>query len=244
MGYEDDVALIIDQMLFEPSDRFRVEVVGRFVEQQDVGLFEQQARERDAALFTARQVFHRPVARRAAQCIHRDFKLVVERPCVNRVDLFLKRAHFFHQGIEIHVFRRIRHDHADVIETLNHVCDFADTVHDVFLDRLGRIELRLLREITDGDILTGPCFTGEIGVYARHDLHQRRFTRTVRADDADLGILIKLQVNVVEHGLLRAGEGLGHPLHDKGVLGGHRWSLSQKSKNMEFDAPVSQAALS
>jgi hypothetical protein len=40
---------------------------------------------------------------------------------------------------------------------------------------------------------------------------------------------------------LRAGEGLGHPLHDKGVLGGHRWSLSQKAINAEFDAPTSQA---
>jgi hypothetical protein len=51
-----------------------------------------------------------------------------------------------------------------------------------------------------------------------------------------------LQVDIVEHGLLRAGEGLGHPLHDKGVLGGHRWSLSRnKQRMLKFDAPPSQA---
>ena len=39
VGYKDDVALIVDQMLFQPRHRFRVKVVGRFIEQQDVRLF-------------------------------------------------------------------------------------------------------------------------------------------------------------------------------------------------------------
>ncbi len=53
MGDEDDVARIIDQVLFQPLDAFGIEVVGRLVEQQDVGLFEQQLGQRDAALLAA-----------------------------------------------------------------------------------------------------------------------------------------------------------------------------------------------
>ena len=53
VGDEDDVAGIVDQMLFEPLDALGVEVVGRLVEQQDAGLLEQQPRQRDAALLAA-----------------------------------------------------------------------------------------------------------------------------------------------------------------------------------------------
>ncbi len=42
MGDEDDVARIIDQMLFQPLDAFGIEMVGRLVEQQDARFFEQQ----------------------------------------------------------------------------------------------------------------------------------------------------------------------------------------------------------
>ena len=38
VGDEDDVAGIVDEMLFEPLDALGVEMVGRLVEQQDVGL--------------------------------------------------------------------------------------------------------------------------------------------------------------------------------------------------------------
>ena len=53
---------------------------------------------------------------------------------------------------------------------------------------------------------------------AFRDLHQGRFARAVGADDADLGAAIELQVDLVEHRLRRAGEALGHALHDIGIL--------------------------
>src|SRR3546814_7806955 len=68
-------------------------MVGRFVEKQYVRLLDQQPRERDAALLTARQAVDRPVRRRAAQRLHRDFKLVVERPAVHGVDLLRSEEH-------------------------------------------------------------------------------------------------------------------------------------------------------
>ena len=53
VGDDQDGACVVDQVLLQPGDGFGVEVVGRFVEQQHVGRFEQQFAERDAAGFTA-----------------------------------------------------------------------------------------------------------------------------------------------------------------------------------------------
>src|SRR3546814_14200923 len=56
----------------------------------------------------------------------------------------------------------------------HHVGDRADAIHDIFLDRLGRVEFGLLRQIADGDPVTRPGFAGELLVDAGHDLPQRR----------------------------------------------------------------------
>ena len=174
-----------------------------------------------AALLAARQVGDRGVARRAAQRVHRDLQLVVERPAVDRVDLLLKLAHLGHQGVEIGVLGRVGHQRADRVEAVHHVGDRADAVHDVFLDRAPRVELRLLLQIADGDVLARPCLAREILVDPCHDLDQGRLAGAVGADDADLRALIELQVDVAQHRLGGAGEGLGHVLHHEGVLGGH-----------------------
>ena len=42
VGDDEDGARIIAQMAFEPGHQFGVEVVGRLVEQQQLGLFEQE----------------------------------------------------------------------------------------------------------------------------------------------------------------------------------------------------------
>ena len=47
---------IIRQIRFQPVARFQIQVIGRLVEQQHVGLFEQQLRQRDAHLPAARKL--------------------------------------------------------------------------------------------------------------------------------------------------------------------------------------------
>jgi hypothetical protein len=226
VGDEDDVARIVDEMLFQPLHAFGVEMVGRLVQQQDFRLFEEQAAQRDAAAFTAGKIVHAPVAGRATQRLHRDFELVVERPAVDRVDLLLQVAHFGEERIEIGILGRIAHDRRDFVEAIDEVGDLAHPVHDVFLDCLFRVELRLLREIADADALGRPRLALILGVIARHDLHQRGLARAVDADDRDLGSGEELQVDVVEHRLGGTGEGLGQTLHDVAVLDGHRTDCS------------------
>ena len=53
MGDDQNRAFVVDQMLLQPSDGFRVQVVGRFVQQQHIRRFKQQFAQRHAAAFPA-----------------------------------------------------------------------------------------------------------------------------------------------------------------------------------------------
>ena len=66
MGDDQDRTRIIAQMAFEPVDAFGVEMVGRFIQQQQVGRVEQKLAERDAALLAAGELGNVGVVRRAA----------------------------------------------------------------------------------------------------------------------------------------------------------------------------------
>ena len=90
MGDDQHRAGIFAQVLFEPRRRLGVEMVGRLVEQQQVGLAQQQLAERDAALLAARKLGHVGIARRAAERVHRHLDLLLEVPEVLAVDLVLE----------------------------------------------------------------------------------------------------------------------------------------------------------
>src|SRR3546814_3235723 len=73
--------------------------------------------------------------------------------------LFLKLAHFGHESVEIGVFGRVGHQHADLVESIHHIGDRTNAVHHIALDVLGRIKIRLLRQIADLDAFGGPGLT-------------------------------------------------------------------------------------
>ena len=52
------------QELFQPFHRLGIEVVGRLVQQQHVGLFQQQLAQRDAALLAAGKILDQRIPRR------------------------------------------------------------------------------------------------------------------------------------------------------------------------------------
>src|SRR3546814_9945305 len=75
---------------------------------------------------------------------------------VDGVDLFLKLAHFGHESVDIGVFGRVGHQHADLVESIHHIGDRTNAVHHIALDVLGRIKIRLLRQIADLYAFGGP----------------------------------------------------------------------------------------
>ena len=85
----DDRARVVLQKALEPGDRFGVEVVGRLVEQQQIGRLQQQPAQRDAAALAARERRDVSVGRRQPQRVHRELEARIEIPGVGGVDLVL-----------------------------------------------------------------------------------------------------------------------------------------------------------
>lgn len=67
----DHRSLVLSQVLLEPVDALGVEMVRRLVQQQHVGLLQQEPAQRHAATLAAREVLHRLVGVGTAQCVHR-----------------------------------------------------------------------------------------------------------------------------------------------------------------------------
>ena len=66
-----------------------VQVVGRFVENQEIDRLKKKLEQSHARLFTARKHVNNLVRRRAAQCVHSKLKLRIKVPRIKRIKLFL-----------------------------------------------------------------------------------------------------------------------------------------------------------
>ncbi len=215
MGDQDHAAGEGFQVVLQPGHGLGVQVVGGLVQQQHVGLGEQQPRQGDPAALTARQVGHRPVVRRAAQGVHGHLDLGVDVPQVAGVDLLLEGGHLLHQLVGV-VLAQLGGDGVVLVEDLLLVAPGDDVAPHV----QGRIQVRLLLQIAHLGAVQRLGLAGELLVHAGHDLQQGGLARAVDADHADFGVRIERQPDVLEH-LLAAGKGLGETLHLKNVLGGH-----------------------
>jgi hypothetical protein len=106
------------------------------VEQQEIGLFQKHAAERDAALLAPAQPADIRVRRRQPQRVHRDLDLVVEVPEVVRVDVFLETPLFLEQLVHRAVVHRLGELHRDVVEALERLALVLERSFDVAADVL------------------------------------------------------------------------------------------------------------
>ena len=147
VGDRDDRARVLLQEALQPVDRLGVEVVGRLVEQQQVGVAEEQAGERHAALLAAGERGDVGVVGRAAQGVHRDVDVALEVPGVGGGDPVLERGLLGADGVVVGVgVGPLGHDRVVLVDE---GLDLGDAVQDVALDVLGRVELGLLAEEAD-----------------------------------------------------------------------------------------------
>ena len=113
MRNRDDRSRIALQVMFQPRHRLGVEVIGRLVEQKNVGFLQEQPAQRNAATFAAGQYLHRRVRRRAAQRIHRHLQPRIEIPGVLMVELLLHLSLALEQIVHVvvgHLFSKLRID--------------------------------------------------------------------------------------------------------------------------------------
>ncbi len=212
VGDRDDRALVGLQVALQPGDRLGVEVVGRLVEQQQVGGREQQAGERDAALLAAGEVGDGPVAGRAAQRVHRVLDLGVEVPGVGGVDLGLQAGELGGGLVAV--------VHRQLVEPVDERLHLAEAVHHVLVDRLGLVEVGLLLEDPDGRVGRQGRLAVEVLVGPRHDPQQARLAGAVDPEHADLGPGQERQREVLEDRLLRRMH-LRQLVHREDVLRRH-----------------------
>ena len=225
MRHDHDRAGIFGQRMLQPGDAFGIQVVGRFVEQQQIGLFQQQPAQRHAPPLAARQRRHRGIGRRAAQRVQRDVHAAVEIPALPGVDLRLEVGLLGQQRVHLVVAHRLGELHRDFIEAVERRLQFGERRFHVLADCLVRIELRFLLQVADARALRGPGLAAEVGIEARHDLQQRRFAGAVDAEHADLHAGQEGKRDAAKH-LAAARIGLGQILHHVDVLvAGHAAGL-------------------
>ena len=136
---------ILAQVLLQPVDALCVEMVGRLVEQQHVGLLEQKAAQSHTAAFAAAQGGHGLVVGRTLQGVHRAFELAVDVPRVGGVEFVLKFGLACEQRVEVGV--RVGESLVHTVEFGKHVHDRLHALaHDVY-HRLFRVESGILLEV-------------------------------------------------------------------------------------------------
>ena len=138
MGDQDHAALVFAQGRFQPFHAFGIQMVGGFVQQQDVGRVQQQLAQRHAAALAARQGFDIGVAIGTAQRVHRLVDLAVQVPQALGLDLVLQLRHLVGGLVGI--------VGGDLVVAVDQRLLLGDAFHDVFAHILGGIQLRLLRD--------------------------------------------------------------------------------------------------
>ena len=224
VGDRQHAAGVGGEMALQPLHGLRVEVVGRLVEQQQVGLLEQQLAQRHPATLATGQGVDDRVGRRAAQGVHRLVEPAVEVPGRGVVEVGLEVTHLAQQAVVVGV--GIGQLLGDLVEAVELPLDLVDRLLDVLQHGRALGQRRLLLEHADGR----PGVEDRVAVVGvlepRHDLEQGRLARAVRPDDADLGAVQERQRDVVEDHLVpvrlaHVAQGEDVLSHDPQAYGAH-----------------------
>jgi hypothetical protein len=207
---QDHGALVLLQMVLEPLDRVGVEVVRRLVEQEHVGVVQEQLAQRDAPALAARELLDVGVHRREAERRRGLLEVAVELP-----DLLVR--HLLGEPLELvaHLARlgELVVARLDLEERLDGLAQVAEDVELL-------VQRGLLLEVADREVADGLRGALELLVDPRQDAQEGRFPRAVGPDDADLGALEEREGDALED--LALAEELVEVLELEDDLVGHR----------------------
>ena len=110
-------------MPFEPGDAFGVEVVGRLVEQQQVGPLEQDLAQGDAPALAAGERADVGVARRQPHGVHGDLDAAVEVPTLGGFDAVLNLGLLVEQPVHLVGVRLLAQPGVDLVEPRQECAD-------------------------------------------------------------------------------------------------------------------------
>ncbi|MCW2948677.1 MAG: ribosomal protein [Actinoallomurus sp.] len=212
VGDRQHGALVLFQELLQPLHALGVQVVGRLVEEQQVGRFEQQLAQRHAPALSTGEVGDLGVRRGAAQGVHRLLELAVQIPRVAVVELLLELAHLIEQLVGVVG----RHLLGDLVEPVEHRLGLGDALLDVAQDGLVLVERGLLLQHADREAGHDPGVAVGRLLDAGHHPQQRRLTGAIGPKDTDLGSGQEAEGDIVKDDLVAMR--LAHALHRIDVL--------------------------
>ena len=209
----DDRALVLLQMGLEPLDTLGIEVVGRLVEKQHVGLLQQQAAESHAAAFSSGEILHQRIGRRALQGIHSPLELGIDLPAVVMLYQFGQLTLALNQRGHPVIIHRFHELQADFVVFGKQVHHLLYTFLHHFDDGFFGIHLRLLLKIAD-TVARGPYHLAAVALlHSCDNLEEGGFSGTVEADDTYLRPVEEREVDIFEDNLVVVRQDLAHPVH-------------------------------
>ena len=170
MSHHNHRSAVIFKMLFQPSHRFGIQMVGRLVKQQHVRFLQKQPTQRHPAFFAAGKFSHIGISRRTAQRIHGNFNRAFQIPTVAGIDFFLQFGLFIDKVVHFLIAHRLGKTGGNFFKFLQQVTGFTQTVHNIFHHVFIRIKFRLLFQIADLDTLGGPGLAVKFLVHPGHNL--------------------------------------------------------------------------
>ena len=147
-GY--DGAFVLLQMLLQPFYALCVQMVGRLVQEQDVGFLKQDSAQCHTATLSSGEVFHQGIVLGAVQGVHRPLQLAVQIPCVVLLHEFGQLALLFYQGCHLVVAHRFAELLVQLVVFVDKVCDFFHSLHDDFFHGFVFVQAWLLFQVSDG----------------------------------------------------------------------------------------------
>ena len=198
MGDRHHGARVLLEGALEPRHRLGVEVVGRLVEQEEVGLGQQEPAEGHPPALPTREGTHLGVPRWEPKGVHGDLEGALEVPGPRRVDLGLQLALLGDQRIDVGL--GVTEGGADLVVAVDQRLGLADTPS-------ATLPATSLARSRSGSWGKKP--TLKPGVSRASPLNpsstpamiaqQRGLARPVRPDDADLRPGVEGEVDAPQH---------------------------------------------
>ncbi len=183
VGDGDDGALELNQQALQPFNRVQVQMVGRLVQQQHIGLRHQRLRQRYAFFGTTRQGADNRL-RVQVQSVQRFIHPLLPVPAVQRLDFALHR-------IQVTMPLAILFNQADHAR---------QTCADSYKDSSIRIQLRLLRHVGNAGVVLH-LQRAVVGLFhAAQYFEHAGLARAIAANQAHALLRFKGKISVVEQG--------------------------------------------
>ena len=202
MRYDDDRALVFPQRVLQPLRRFQIEMVGRLVQHEQLGLHEQYPRQTQPRLFAAGKQARGLLAPLPGKAQSGQHALYAAGPLVaaGLLEAIGQSGVFAAQALEqIGVFVVLRHLPLEIAQLFLHT-----------LQRLEHARKLLHHGQLGGDVgllseqphprAAQQTHRAAVGRHiAGNDLHQRRFAAAVHAHQAEPLPLLEREINILQY---------------------------------------------